>query len=198
MVLASGNGSNLQALLDAIHDGQLKAEIVALIVNRRSAYAQRRAAANNIHTEFFGFKPYLDRHDDPVDARCQYDADLAEIVSGYRPDLIVLAGWMHLFTPAFLNHFADRVVNLHPALPGEFAGANAIADAWDAHLNDGVERSGVMVHLVVDEGIDDGPLLASEVVPILVDDDRESFRARMHATEHELLVRAVGDYLEQL
>lgn len=198
VVLASGNGSNLQALLDAIQSGQLKAEIGAVIVNRRAAYAQKRATANNIHTEFFGFKPYLERHEDPAEARRRYDTDLAKIVSGHQPDLVVLAGWMHLFTSAFLNCFEGRVVNLHPALPGEFPGANAIDDAWQAHLNDGLERSGVMVHLVVDEGIDDGPLLASEVVPILVNDDRETFEARMHATEHMLLVRAVGDYLEQL
>ena len=198
VVLASGAGSNLQALIDAVDDGRLDAEIVSVIVNRRSAYARKRAATNNIHTEFFGLRPYLDNHDDRVEARRRYDTDLAELLLSHRPDLVVLAGWMHLFTMEFLSRLADRVINLHPALPGEFPGANAIEDAWNAHLSSGLDRTGVMVHLVPDEGVDNGPVLATQVVPIAVDDDRESLEARVHAVEHDLLVRTVGDYLERL
>ena len=198
VVLASGAGSNLQALIDAVDDGRLHAEIVAVIVNRRSAFALQRAASNSIAAEFFGLRPYLDDHDDPAQARRRYDADLAQTVLGYRPDLVVLAGWMHLFTMGFLEHFPGRVVNLHPALPGEFGGPNAIDDAWRAHLRDGLDRTGVMVHLVPDEGVDNGPVLATEVVPIALDDDRESLEARIHAVEHGLLVRAVADFLEGL
>ena len=198
VVLASGAGSNLQALIDAVDNGRLDAEIVAVIVNRRSAFAQERAASNNIATEFFGLRPYLDDHDDPAEARRRYDADLAETVLGHRPDLVVLAGWMHLFTMGFLSSFGGRVINLHPALPGEFPGPNAIDDAWNAHLTDGLDRTGVMVHLVPDEGVDNGPVLATEVVPIALDDDRESLEARIHAVEHDLLVRAVADCLEGL
>lgn len=198
VVLASGAGSNLQALIDAVDNGRLDAEIVAVIVNRRSALALRRAATNNIATAFVGLRPYLDAHDDREEARRRYDADLAETVLGHHPDLVVLAGWMHLFTMGFLEHFPGRVVNLHPALPGEFGGPNAIDDAWNAHLTDGLDRTGVMVHLVPDEGVDNGPVLATEVVPIALDDDRESLEARIHAVEHDLLVRAVADYLEGL
>ena len=197
VVLASGAGSNLQALLDAVEDGRLDAEIVAVIVNRRSAYAQKRAATNNIETAFFGLQPYLDSHEDRVEARRRYDADLAAMVLGHRPDLVVLAGWMHLFTMQFLSRLPGRVMNLHPALPGEYPGAHAIDDAWNAHLRDGLDHTGVMVHLVPDEGVDDGPVLASRVVPIQPDDDRESLEARIHAVEHDLLVRAVGEFLEQ-
>jgi len=198
VVLASGAGSNLQALIDAVGDGRLDAEIVAVIVNRRSAFALQRAASNNIATAFFGLRPYLDDHDDPAQARRRYDADLAAMVLGYRPDLVVLAGWMHLFTMGFLEYFPGRVINLHPALPGEFGGPNAIDDAWNAHLRDGLDRTGVMVHLVPDEGVDNGPVLATEAVPITPDDDRESLESRIHAAEHGLLVRAVADFLEGL
>ena len=197
MVLASGAGSNLQALLDAVHSGRLDAEIVSVIVNRRSAHARQRASQNGIPSSFVGLRPYLDSHDDPAEGRRRYDADLAAMVLGHRPDLVVLAGWMHLFTMEFLRHFGGRVMNLHPALPGEFGGAHAIDDAWNAHLRDGLDRTGVMVHLVPDEGVDNGPVLASRVVPIQPDDDRESLEARIHAVEHDLLVRAVGEFLEQ-
>ena len=138
VVLASGSGTNLQALLDAVRDGHLDAEIVAVIVNRRSSHAQKRAASNGIHTEFLGLRPYLERHSDPDEARRRHDADLAALVLDHRPDLVVLAGWMHVFTTEFLRHFPGRVMNLHPALPGEFPGAHAIDDAWKAHRRDGL------------------------------------------------------------
>ncbi|MDE0606999.1 MAG: phosphoribosylglycinamide formyltransferase [Acidimicrobiaceae bacterium] len=197
VVLASGAGSNLQALLDAVGESRLDAEIVGVIVNRRAAYALERARANEIPTSFLDLQPHLDAVDDPVQARRRYDADLAAIVSGHRPDLVVLAGWMHLLTMEFLGCFPGRVMNLHPALPGEFPGAHAIDDAWNAHLSDGLDRTGVMVHLVPDEGVDNGPVLATRVVPILADDDRDSLEARIHAVEHDLLVRTVTEFLER-
>lgn len=196
-VLASGSGSNLQALIDAVSDGRLDAEIVGVIANRRDAYALERASTNQIPASFLGLLPYLDASDDLAAARRRYDADLADIVSDHRPDLVVLAGWMHLLTMEFLSRFPGRVLNLHPALPGEFPGAHAIDDAWNAHLSDGLDRTGVMVHLVPDEGVDNGPVLATEVVPIRSDDDRESLEARIHAVEHDLLVRTVVDFLER-
>ncbi|MCY3849524.1 MAG: phosphoribosylglycinamide formyltransferase [Acidimicrobiaceae bacterium] len=196
-VLASGAGSNLQALLDAVSDGRLDAEIVGVIVNRPDAYALQRARANGIPTAFLDLRPYLDASDEPVQARRRYDADLAAIASRRRPDLVVLAGWMHLLTMEFLGCFPGRVMNLHPALPGEFPGAHAIDDAWHAHFSDGLDRTGVMVHLVPDEGVDNGPVLATRVVPIRADDDRESLEARIHAVEHDLLVRTVAEFLER-
>jgi formyltetrahydrofolate-dependent phosphoribosylglycinamide formyltransferase len=140
--------------------------------------------------------PYRDRHDDARAAREEYDTDLAAAVAAEQPDLVVHAGWMHLFTDRFLDRFPGRVVNLHPALPGEFPGAHAIDDAWVAHETDGLDRTGVMVHLVPDEGVDDGPVLATQEVPILPDDTRESLEERIHAVEHELLVATIARQLE--
>ena len=139
--------------------------------------------------------PYRERSDDPRAVREAYDRDLAATVADEAPDLIVQLGWMHLFTSAFLDRFPGRVVNLHPALPGAFPGAHAIDDAWAAHQTEGLDHTGVMVHLVPDEGVDDGPVLATEQVPILADDTRESLEARIHAVEHRLGVTAIADLL---
>ncbi len=193
VVLASGSGSNLQALIDAVADGRLDAEIAAVFVNRRGAHARRRAAEAAIPEEFVALRPFLDAHADRRRAREAYDRALAERVAAHRPDVVVCAGWMHLFTRGFLDRFPGRVVNLHPALPGAFPGAHAIDDAWEAHVDDGLDRTGVMVHLIPDEGIDDGPVLASREVAILADDTRESLEARIHEVEHELLIDAVAD-----
>ena len=121
--------------------------------------------------------------------------DQAAEIADARPDLIVQAGWMHLFTSAFLDRFPGMVVNLHPALPGAFSGAHAIDDAWAAHETDGLDHTGIMVHLVPDEGVDDGPVLASQRVPITADDTRETLEARLHEVEHELFVATIADYL---
>lgn len=196
VVLASGSGSNLQALLDAIDDGRLDATIEAVYVNRRGAFARQRAEDNGIRQDFVPLGPFRDEYDDPRAAREAYDAALADRVGAHRPDAVVLAGWMHLFTSAFLDRFPGRVVNLHPALPGTFPGAHAIDDAWAAHTHDGLDRTGVMVHLVPDEGVDDGPVLRSAEVPIRPDDTRESLEDRIHEVEHRLLVEAVAELIE--
>lgn len=195
VVLASGSGTNLQALIDAIAAGRLDAEIVAVYVNRRGAFARTRADDHGIPQHFAPMRPYLDASDDARAAREAYDRDLAEKVGAHAPDVVVCAGWMHLFTSAFLDSLAAPVVNLHPALPGEFPGAHAIDDAWAAHVERGLERTGVMVHLVPDEGVDDGPVLRSAEVAIRPDDTRDSLEQRIHALEHELLVAAVAQLL---
>lgn len=196
VVLATGSGSNLQAILDACADGTLDAEVVLVVVNRRSAYAAERAAAAGVPSVFRPMGPFRDEFpDDPRRAREAYDASLAAEVADARPDLVVQAGWMHLFTAAFLDRFPEMIVNLHPALPGAFPGAHAIDDAWTAHVADGLDHTGVMVHLVPDEGVDDGPVLASQVVPIEPDDTREMLEERIHAAEHELFVTTIADYL---
>lgn len=195
VVLASGSGTNLQALIDAIAAGRLDAEIVAVYVNRRGAFARTRADDHGIPQHFAPMRPYLDATDDARAAREAYDRDLAEAVGAHAPDVVVCAGWMHLFTHAFLDPTPAPVVNLHPALPGEFPGAHAIDDAWAAHVERGLERTGVMVHLVPDEGVDDGPVLRSAEVTIRPDDTRDSLEERIHALEHELLVAAVAQLL---
>jgi len=196
VVLATGSGSNLQAILDACTDGTLEAEVVLVVVNRRTAYAAERAAAAGVPSVYRPMGPFREAvPDDPRRARERYDAALAAEIADARPDLIVQAGWMHLFTSAFLDRFPGMVVNLHPALPGAFPGAHAIDDAWAAHETDGLDHTGVMVHLVPDEGVDDGPVLASQRVPITADDTRETLEARLHEVEHELFVAAIADYL---
>ena len=196
VVLATGSGSNLQAILDACADGTLEAEVVLVVVNRRTAYAAERAAAAGVPSVYRPMGPFREAvPDDPRRARERYDATLAAEIADARPDLIVQAGWMHLFTSAFLDRFPGMVVNLHPALPGAFPGAHAIDDAWAAHETDGLDHTGVMVHLVPDEGVDDGPVLASQRVPIAADDTRETLEARLHEVEHELFVATIADYL---
>ena len=196
VVLATGSGSNLQAILDACADGTLAAEVVLVVVNRRTAYAADRAAAAGVPSVYRPMGPFREAvPDDPRRARERYDAALAAEIADVRPDLIVQAGWMHLFTSAFLDRFPGMVVNLHPALPGAFPGAHAIDDAWAAHETDGLDHTGVMVHLVPDEGVDDGPVLASQRVPIMADDTRETLEARLHEVEHELFVATIADYL---
>ena len=196
VVLATGSGSNLQAILDACADGTLEAEVVLVVVNRRTAYAAERAAAAGVPSVYRPMGPFREAvPDDPRRARERYDAALAAEIADARPDLIVQAGWMHLFTSAFLDRFPGMVVNLHPALPGAFPGAHAIDDAWAAHETDGLDHTGVMVHLVPDEGVDDGPVLASQRVPITANDTRETLEARLHGVEHELFVATIADYL---
>ncbi|MEZ5167190.1 MAG: phosphoribosylglycinamide formyltransferase [Acidimicrobiales bacterium] len=195
VVLASGSGTNLQALIDATRTGRLDASIEAVIVNRHDAGARDRARLAGIVDEYCPLAPFRERHPDRREARVAYDTALADTVAVHDPDAVVLAGWMHLFTAAFLDRFSGRVVNLHPALPGAFPGAHAIDDAWQAHRRDGLDHTGVMVHLVPDEGVDSGPVLASEVVPILPTDTRATLEARIHGVEHDLLVATLADVL---
>jgi phosphoribosylglycinamide formyltransferase-1 len=184
VVLISGNGSNLQAILDAHADGRLPARVAAVISNRASAYGLERARAAGVPALVHTFKPYRDAGR----TRAEYDADLARLVAGYAPDWVVLAGWMHVLGNAFLSRFPDRVVNLHPALPGTFPGTDAIARALEAYRHGAIAQTGVMVHLVPDEGVDSGPVLAQQIVPIAPGDTLDTLTARVHAVEHRLLV----------
>jgi len=185
VVLASGNGSNLQAIIDACADGRLNAHVVAVVTNRVEARALERADRNGIPSV------RVTVHDG--ESRDDYDARLADVVAGFAPDLIVLAGWMRILSMSFLGWFPDRVVNLHPALPGEYPGVNAIERAWDDAAHDKTSRSGVMVHLVPDEGVDDGPVLGVREVAIDADGTFDDFADRMHTTEHELLVEVLAE-----
>lgn len=196
VVLASGSGSNLQAILDACDSRQLDAEVTLVIVNRRSAYAAERAEARGIPTHQALLSPYRERFEDPAEARGAYDADLAAVVAAVSPDLVIQAGWMHLFSMAFLGVFPEMVVNLHPALPGRFPGAHAVDDAWAEHQATGLDHTGVMVHLVPDEGVDDGPVVVSEEIPIRPDDTYEILEARIHSVEHRVFPAAIGQLLE--
>jgi formyltetrahydrofolate-dependent phosphoribosylglycinamide formyltransferase len=189
VVLASGNGSNLQAIIDACADGRLPATVVAVVSDQAEAHALVRAGRVGIPAVHVG------RH--PGEPRADYDARLADVVAGFGPDLVVLAGWMRILTMSFLGWFPQRVVNLHPALPGELPGTHAIERAWHQALAGERTATGVMVHLVPDEGVDDGPVLGSATVPILPDDTLETLTARVHATEHELLISTLAPLCRQ-
>jgi len=165
-VLVSGEGTNLQALLDA----GLPVEAVAS--NVPSANALRRAEAAGVPTAAFPLERYP--------SRAARDLAMADWLLARGVSLVVCAGYMHLLTPGFLARF--RAVNVHPSLLPLFPGRHAIEDALAA----GVEATGVTVHLV-DEGIDSGPILAQEIVPVLPGDTAETLRARVQAVEHRLL-----------
>jgi formyltetrahydrofolate-dependent phosphoribosylglycinamide formyltransferase len=192
VVLVSGHGSNLQAILDACAQRELPARVIAVFSDRSQAPALERARRVGIPAVAFPWQPYKE-------AGCSrgiYDSDLAAGVAGYNPDLVVLAGWMRLLTGAFLNRFPGRVINLHPAVPGAFPGTHAILRAWEAFQAGEIHETGVMVHYVPDEGVDSGPLIAVERVPILSTDSLESLEERIHQVEHRLLVAAIRNVLE--
>jgi phosphoribosylglycinamide formyltransferase-1 len=180
VVLASGPGSNLQAIIDACGGGVLDAEVVAVVSDQADAAALVRAGRAGIPAVHVGRLQGEFRED--------YDTRLADVVAGFGPDLVVLAGWMRILTMSFLGWFPDRVVNLHPALPGELPGTRAIERAWQEARDGTRTATGVMVHLVPDEDIDAGPVLGTTTVPIHPDDSLEALTARVHRAEHELLV----------
>jgi formyltetrahydrofolate-dependent phosphoribosylglycinamide formyltransferase len=152
-----------------------------------------RAQEADIPTLYFPFKLYREAGK----SREHYDADLAAKIQQVEPDLIVLAGWMHILSPAFLRQFTNRIINLHPALPGQFDGTQAIERAFAAYQQSKIEHSGCMVHLAIPE-VDAGPVVAQRIVPILPEDTLEDFATRMHAAEHELIMEAVQVMLGRL
>jgi formyltetrahydrofolate-dependent phosphoribosylglycinamide formyltransferase len=186
-VLVSGNGTNLQAILDACACGELDATVVAVVSNRSNAYALARAEEANVPTAYHPLKWYLNTGR----TRDEYDAALADLIAPYQPDWVILAGWMHVLGMAFLEHYPSRVVNIHPALPGQFPGTNSIVRAFEAYQQGEISETGIMVHLVPDMGVDNGPTLATVSVPILPDDTLETLETRMHEAEHELLVNTL-------
>jgi phosphoribosylglycinamide formyltransferase-1 len=173
-VLVSGTGTNLQALLDA------GLPVCAVASNRRDAPALERVPG--LPTASFELHDYR--------ARGDRDAAMADWLQEHGVELVVLTGYMHLLTPAFLERFPGRVVNVHPSLLPEFPGAHAVADQLAA----GVHESGCTVH-VVDEGVDTGPILLQERVPVYAGDTVESLHERIKGAEHRLLPRAVEELL---
>ncbi len=180
VVLASGSGSNLQAILDACESQRLAAEVVGVVSDQPAAFVLERAAAAGVPsacvTRLLG------------EGRPDYDARLADAVAASAPDWVVLAGFMRLLTAAFLARFPARVLNLHPALPGQLPGTRAIERAYDEWVTGHRTHSGLMVHLVPDEGVDNGPVLATDTVSFHAGDTLHDFAQRLHQAEHRLLV----------
>ncbi len=183
VVLISGGGSNLQALLDACADGRIAGEIVLVLSNRADAFGLARAKRAGIEAIC------LQRSDQPL--RQDYDIALTERVAEAKPDLVVLAGWMHILSPAFLDRCSAKVINLHPALPGMFPGARAIERAMAAFQRGEIAETGVMVHEVIAD-VDAGPVISIQTVSIEPTDDLALLSARIHAAEHRLLVDVVA------
>ncbi len=188
VVLISGTGSNLQAILDACASGELPASVVSVISNKADAYGLTRARNAGIEAIYF---PKLE-----TESRKEYDARLAVYVSTCLPDYIILAGWMRILSSSFLSSFPNRVINLHPALPDTFPGTHAIERAFEAYQHDEIKHTGVMVHLVPDEGVDNGPVLATETIPIYIEDTLESLEVRVHESEHKLLIRTLKKVIQ--
>jgi formyltetrahydrofolate-dependent phosphoribosylglycinamide formyltransferase len=190
-VLVSGSGTNLQAIIDAIASGRLPDTQISVVVsNRIAAQALQRAERHGIPTIYHPLLPYRKAGR----TREEYDADLAEMLSAYPVDLVVLAGWMHIFGMAFLRRYR-RILNIHPALPGTFPGMHAIQEAWEAYQRGEISETGVMIHWAPDEAVDAGPVVAVERVPIKPQDTLEMLEARIHAVEHDLYVRTIADVL---
>lgn len=176
-VLASGTGTNLQAILDTVH-GKDEIEVVAVGSDRPDAVALRRAADTGVETRVFPASEFPGR-----EAR---DAAIADWLDERDVDLLVLAGYMQLLAPSFIARFSNRIINVHPALLPSFPGLDAIGQA----LAHGVKITGVTVHFV-DEGVDSGPIIMQRPVPVPPDRDRDALEAAIHATEHALLPEAV-------
>ncbi len=190
VVLISGSGSNLQALMDAAQDGRLDAQIALVVSNRKTAFGLERAERAGIPTLYFPLKPYRDAGK----AREDYDTDLASRIAAYAPNLIVLAGWMHIDSGAMIDRFPHQIINLHPALPGEFPGAHGLEDAFHAWREGRITQSGCMVHFVIRE-LDAGPVIGTRTVEFQISDTLESFSDRVHAAEHDLIVQAASTVL---
>ncbi|KAK6820603.1 hypothetical protein PG990_012589 [Apiospora arundinis] len=208
LVMASGFGSNFQALIDAISKGQLRnSRIISLITNRKNAHASVRADEAGIPWEYFnlisnGFLQKGETDEQKVaEGRRRYDAALAERVlsNKERPELIILAGWMHVFSTAFLEPLEKagvRIINIHPALPGEFDGAMAIERAFEELKAGRLTRTGIMAHYVIDEVDRGAPIEVKEIE--WKGEELEELKERMHVHEHELIVKATAKVVQEI
>jgi len=207
-------GTNLQALIDAQLGFDVKAEIVLVLSNRKAAYGLTRASNANppIPTAYLAMQPWLKAN--PGKTRDDYDAEVARMVLKAQPDLVVLAGWMHVFGDEFLNlvsqpssiaqelsfpadfKFPIPVINLHPALPGAFDGAHAIDRAWDVYKEGRLDKTGVMVHRVVRQ-VDAGEPVLIREIPFEDGESKEQYEGRLHAVEWEVIVAATNIVLRQ-
>jgi len=177
-VLVSGNGTNLQAILDAVQERTLDAKIRLVLSNKADAFALERARKAGVETAVVSHRDYASRE--------QFDAAIVEALKRAGAEWIVLAGFMRVLTPTFLDAFPRRIVNIHPALLPAFPGVNAQKQA----LEYGVKLSGCTVHFV-DSGVDTGPIIAQRVVEVRDDDEEASLAERIHREEHTLLVEVL-------
>jgi phosphoribosylglycinamide formyltransferase-1 len=182
-VLISGEGTNLQAIIDAIARGDLRAEIRLVISNKAAAGGLERARRHGIPAMTIDHRRYANR--------CDFDHALVAALQSHDVELVVCAGFMRLLSPVMIDAFRGRIMNIHPALCPAFPGVNAVRQA----LAYGARFTGCTVFFVT-EGVDDGPIIVQAVVPILPDDDEAALAARIHAEEHRIYPLAIRLYQE--
>lgn len=183
VVLASGSGTNLQAIIDNCENGFIPGEVVAVFSNRQSAFALERARRHGIEAGFINPKDFSDR--------LSYDMHLSEEIDRYHPDLIAMAGYMLILSPEFIRKYPYRIMNIHPALCPAFPGAHAIREALEYR----VKVTGVTVHFA-DEGTDTGPVILQYPVFVEDDDTEDSLAEKIHRVEHRLYPLAIKLYAE--
>ena len=183
-VLVSGSGTNLQTLIAQLHQDETSGiEIAVVISDRRKAYALTRAKRAGIPTHVVQIRDF--------ESRVDFDAEISRLIEHYAVELVVLAGFMKLFQPPFVEKYKNRIINVHPTLLPAFPGAHPVADT----LAYGVKITGVTVHFV-DKGIDSGPIIAQSAVPVLDTDDQESLHNRIQVEEHRLYPEVIKWYAQ--
>ncbi len=179
VVLISGNGSNLQAIIDAIANKEIDGEIVAVISNRAEAYGLQRASAAGIPARVLAYSDYNDRQ--------KYDQALMALIDQYEPDLVVLAGFMRILTDEFVNHYLGRMVNIHPSLLPKYKGLNTHQRVLQA----GDSEHGATVHFVTPE-LDSGPVIVQEKLAVEKNETAEQLADRVHQIEHKIYPQAIS------
>jgi phosphoribosylglycinamide formyltransferase-1 len=182
-VFVSGNGTNLQAIIDAISAGEIKAKIALVVSNNADAYALTRAKNAGIETFTLSHKGFKSRDD--------YDREIIKELKKRNIELVVLAGFMRLLSPHFVREYRNRIMNIHPSLLPAFKGTHSIKDAFES----GVPATGVTVHFV-DEELDHGPMILQESVNIDDRDTLEMLEQRIHKVEHKLYPKAIRLFVE--
>jgi phosphoribosylglycinamide formyltransferase 1 len=177
-VFASGSGSNFQAIVDAVKEGQLEATISLLVCDKVGAFAAERARKENIPTFVFDVKEYSSKKD--------YEMDILKNLKKYDIDFIVLAGYMRLIGSTLLDAFEGKIINIHPSLLPAFPGKDAIGQALEAK----VKISGVTIHFV-DAGMDTGPIIAQKAIEISENETKDSLQNKIHQIEHELYPKVI-------
>lgn len=178
VILISGRGSNMQSIVETIKNKQLNAEVVAVIANKVDAKGIQWAQEQGINTEVLEHKQFTDR--------TSFDARLAQLVQQYQPDYVLLAGFMRILTPEFVQQFTGRLINIHPSLLPLFPGLNTHQSAIDAEL----QWHGCTVHFVTPV-VDNGPIIAQGIVPVYHDDDAHSLATRLLTIEHRVYNQVV-------
>lgn len=184
VVLLSGNGSNLQAILDSIEKQQLPARVVAVISNKKDAYGLQRAQTANIATETLPYQGF--------ESRESYDLALMKIIDSYQPDLVILAGFMRILSTEFVEHYAGKMMNIHPSLLPKYKGLNTHQRVLDA----GEKEHGCTVHFVTPE-LDDGPIILQAKIAIEENDTADSLAKKIHQQEHIIYPRAIRLFAEK-